>query len=209
MNLYKSLIWCSLLLIIVEGWVLTGYKLDPLPVKKEGMVLGETTASILNEVALKTYPASYYSEPVIDEVIIEEQATNLIIETKDNDKTAIEQAKATLIKKETVISTPEYKGNSLNEAPAAHELSPDRKVKYSSSSETKTAVQETELEQVVNLLNSGSGAQEVNTKTEATSDSKDSVINELIRKNRRLYHKNLKSLLKQIDESLDEEQTLD
>ena len=60
------------------------------------------------------------------------------------------------------------------------------------------------MQQVVNLLNSGA-VDEVDDKVDERLPSKDSVTSELIRKNRRLYHKNLKSLLRQINETLDEE----
>ena len=84
------------------------------------------------------------------------------------------------------------------------EFSSDRKTDQFSSSETKTAEGQTELQQVVNLLNSGA-VDEVDDKVDERLPSKDSVTSELIRKNRRLYHKNLKSLLRQINETLDEE----
>ena len=129
MNLYKSLIWCSLLFIIIEGWTLAGYELDPLPVKKEERVLGERTVSILDDASAKTYPASYYSDPVINDVVPEEGSASAPTRKQDEEK-ALEQAGASDVEEETAIITETKiadESSSISEGAVPQEFSPDRK----------------------------------------------------------------------------------
>lgn len=58
MNVYKTIIWSSFLLIIIELLIISGF--DIAPIDAQGLVLGENTSSILDDVSKQIFPATYY-----------------------------------------------------------------------------------------------------------------------------------------------------
>lgn len=72
MKIYKAIIWFSMLLIISEGLILTDFDFMSVD-SNQGRVLGQSTDMVLEEVASRNYPASYYTtEVAIDSVLAQD-----------------------------------------------------------------------------------------------------------------------------------------
>ena len=69
MYTYKAIIWLSLIAIIGEGIVLSGFDFSPYK-NLHGEVLGERTNQALDNLALTKFPASYYAG-VAQSVVVE------------------------------------------------------------------------------------------------------------------------------------------
>jgi len=83
MKSYRAIIWVSFLLIIGEGIILSGLNFAPVA-SKDGVILGDTTSAVLEEIGATPHPASYYTPEMIDPdpVLIDDVA---LAETADTD----------------------------------------------------------------------------------------------------------------------------
>ena len=83
MKSYRAIIWVSFLLIIGEGIILSGLNFAPVA-SKDGVILGDTTSAVLEEIGATPHPASYYTPEMIDleGVVINDVA---LAETADTD----------------------------------------------------------------------------------------------------------------------------
>lgn len=64
MRVYQAIIWFSVLGIIGEGVILSGFDFVPLNAQGPGIVLGDTTTRVLEQVTKNQYPATYTIAPL-------------------------------------------------------------------------------------------------------------------------------------------------
>jgi len=81
MNIYKTIMWFSVVLILGEGLLLSNF--DFVPIKAAGQVLGETTEVWWEQIASRPYPASYYSGDVAKTLVSGQQEKQDITSPKD------------------------------------------------------------------------------------------------------------------------------
>ena len=171
-NLYRAIIWSSLLIVLGEGLILARFNFEPI---RGGEVLGENTFAFFDELENSRYPATYYVDLGPNEI----DQTSEIIGVSDFAQAQQEVA---------------------GDTTAA--LADQRVVKEEPTQ--SASKEEVETNKVMEALKPNSGIiANKNADTRDYNRSSADVVDALIRKNKRIYHTDIKKALERIGDTLD------
>lgn len=131
MYIYKAIIWLSLLAIIGEGVVFSGFNFIPNK-DARGEVLGERTDKVLDDLVFTRFPASYYAEAVqsvspelADQILPNTEEQNNATSVADEQSSSSNNSRDALVQ---ILNTPSQYEISFPRERAREPLSDDTSV---------------------------------------------------------------------------------
>jgi len=183
MKIYKAIIWFSVLFVIGEALILSGFEFIPPYGALQGQILGAKTSQLLTQLEEQLYPASYYNKSFIEQNLkFDIPKTSAKVQEKSNQE------------KQEIKS---QKKNQSKSADIKQEKVLGQKI------EKKIETVNQEVDQMINLLNSSvSGDDFYQELNDGYQQNQANRVNVLINKNKRFYLEKLKKQLNQISQGL-------